>query len=230
MDKYDAIVVSLRHETPDVVSILFTLADGAILDYDAGQYITVYFDQTSKPEGKAYSLSSAPGEKPMSITVKRIGEYSKLLHNLKKGDTFKISRPYGFFNPATPKPLVCIAAGVGLAPIWSIIKHEHAQGNDKPVFLYYSNKTTRDISFSHELEAQHEAHINFQLIHHITRSPRVPAHMIAGRINLDRCVQVVDDPAYLICGSVDFVRSMHRGLVKRGVGQGSISTEIFFEL
>jgi ferredoxin-NADP reductase len=34
---------------------------------------------------------------------------------------------------------------------------------------------------------------------------------------------------YLLCGSVDFVRDMWRGLVDRGVATSAINTETFFE-
>lgn len=226
MEHFTATVEKIQRHSPDVVTIFFTVHCPALFDYTAGQYVTVYFENTGTPEGKAYSLSSAPSEELLSITVKKIGEHSTLLHNLKKGDTFEISRAYGYFNPLTEKPFVALAAGVGIAPIWSIIK-------DKPLqsaTLYYSNKTSQDITFHDELGAHDLCHDAFWLHHHITKEPPVSKAMHSGRINLDECVKNAEREAmYLICGSVEFVRGMFEGLTRRGVAPEAISTETFFE-
>ena len=73
-------------------------------------------------------------------------------------------------------------------------------------------------------------HRGVKIYQYITRQYDVPADMKKGRIDLDECVSAVpNEVTYLVCGSVDFVRDMWRGLVKRGVDGGSISTETFFE-
>ncbi len=230
MDKHTAIVTRVRQQSHDVVTLYFTLDDGSKLDYTAGQYITVYIDGGSHPEGKAYSLSSAPHQKYMSITIKKVGEYSGYLHSLKAGDRFTISSAYGFFNPMSKRPLVCISAGVGIAPIWSVLKDELKHDASRVAHLFYSNKTTGDIAFHDAITARDSAHESLKVAHHITRQDDVPAHMHIGRIDLDKCVEAVEDEAnYLICGSVDFVRSMWRGLSERGIAPELISTETFFE-
>ena len=71
MEWLTAKVLRVRRETDDIATIFFTVP-GRDFHYIAGQYITVFFEQSSTPEGKAYSLSSAPYEKLLSITVKRL--------------------------------------------------------------------------------------------------------------------------------------------------------------
>ena len=79
-------------------------------------------------------------------------------------------------------------------------------------------------------QAEREArHAGVEIRHHITRETPPPT-MQAGRIDLDTCVHAVEGEAmYLLCGSVDFVRDMWRGLVDRGVATSAINTETFFE-
>ena len=89
MEKLTAKVLRVTRETSDVVTIYFTVP-GVDFQYQAGQYITVFFEDSSTPAGKAYSLSSAPHESELSITVKKVGEYSGRLHALNAGDTFQI--------------------------------------------------------------------------------------------------------------------------------------------
>jgi ferredoxin-NADP reductase len=227
MERYTATVTRVRRETPDTVTLYFT--SDREFSYTAGQYITVFFPDSSTPEGKAYSLSSAPYEAWLSITVKRVGEYSTRLHALRAGDTFTISAAYGFFNPKTDQPLVGISAGCGLAPIWSIVKDELERDSKRVVKLFFSNRTTRDVPYADRLAEREARHAGVEIRHHITRETPPPT-MQAGRIDLDTCVHAVEGEAmYLLCGSVDFVRDMWRGLVDRGVATSAINTETFFE-
>lgn len=230
MARHEARIVRRRSEGKGVVTLFFTLMDGRTLAYEAGQYITVYFEGASTPEGKAYSLSSAPHEPQMSITVKNIGEFSGRLHALRVGDAFTISDAYGFFNPQTTRQLVCIGAGVGIAPLWSVLKHEYKNDAARVSHLFYSNKTIGDIAFHDELAVADRRHAGFAVTHHITRQADVPEGVRVGRINLEECLRVAaDDAAYLLCGSVEFVRDMWRQLVEGGVAAERISTETFFE-
>lgn len=222
-----AVVDKVEYVGNEMVVIYFH-AKG--LRYEPGQYITVYFQNSSTPAGKAYSLSSAPHEKLAHITVKRIGEFSGKLYSLKPGDSFDISQAYGHFNPHTDKPLVGVSAGVGIAPVWSVIKDELKRDEAKLVQLFCSNKDHAAIPHDSNLSKLGKRHDNFDVHHHITRRDDVPAHMYLGRIDVDDVVRAVEDEAnYLVCGSVEFVHDMWQGLTVRGVPASSISTETFFE-
>ena len=87
--KYHAVVTHVVQEAPRVWTIFFTV-DDATYSFVAGQYISVYFEETGLKTGKAYSLSSAPGDDTFSITVKKIGEFSSLLCALQPSDTFEV--------------------------------------------------------------------------------------------------------------------------------------------
>jgi oxidoreductase FAD/NAD(P)-binding domain protein len=230
MERYVAKVTRIHKESSDTITIYFRVEDDKQFIYTAGQYITVFFDDSSTPEGKAYSLSSAPHEDDLSITVKRVGEYSGKLHDLKPGDTFMISAAYGYFNPETSRPLVCISAGCGLAPIWSIVKDELRRDKGRLAHVFFSNRDAKEIPFHEALNGHEQAHDSLTVHHHITRNKQVPVNMHRGRIDLDACVKAVEGEVnYLLCGSVEFVRDMWRGLVDRGVSSSLISTETFFE-
>lgn len=225
MEKLTAIVKRVKVETPDITTIYFLLDDDWKLEYTAGQYITVFIAGSKVLQGKAYSLSSAPHEKWMSITVKNVGgEYSSYLCGLHKGDTFTISRAYGNFNPHTTKPIVALAAGVGISPIISVLKDKKATGVGPGSHLFYSNKSHHAIA--HKRSAATSGAV---IHHHITAEETVPAAMHKGRIVLDECVKAAEGAFYMICGSVDFVRDMWQGLTQRGIAPENITTETFFE-
>lgn len=220
--------ITKTEQVGDDIKIINFVADGLVCQ--AGQYITVYFDGSSTPSGKAYSLSSAPHEAEFQITVKRVGEFSGRLWDLVPGDMMSISEAYGHFNPHTDKPIVGLSAGVGIAPVWSMLKDELARDGQRLAHLFYTNKSYDSVSHHAAIETYRQAHEGFAVTHHITRSDRVPDSMKRGRIDLDKVIATVgDDVAYLVCGSVEFVRDMWQGLTQRGVAAAAISTEVFFE-
>ena len=220
-------VVKRAVNSPDVVTIFFTV-DGRPVRHLAGQYITVYFDDTDVKQGKAYSFSSCPDDEFSSITVKKIGLFSGKLHALKVGDSFTISQPYGFFHAHSGQSITAIAAGVGIAPIWSIIRHEVGRGTGAPIKLLYTNKTCDDIIFRSAIDELNGNFDNFSSQYFVTRQPdalyttrRIAAQQDIGDIS--------EDQRFYICGSQDFVKSIWQQLREVGVGEDSISTETFFE-
>lgn len=223
--RFDVTIVKVQRNTRDVATIHF-LVNGKPLVHQAGQYITVYFDDTDVREGKAYSLSSAPGDQTSSITVKKVGLFSGKLHQLRPGDTMSISLPYGSFNAYKQAPIVAIASGVGISPIWSIVRDESMRQTGRPIKLFYSNKTLEDVIFHDEIE-QLVASKRVSCEHFITRNPESP--YVNRRIDpVDDASQYAEDHCYYVCGTTEFVRDMWRGLVGAGVPESSISTETFF--
>ena len=84
-------------------------------------------------KGRLIVFSSAPDDELMSITVKNVGgEFSSYLCSRNVGDKLQISHAYGDFNPQTESPLVGIAAGCGLSPIWSVMA-----SSSQPTFFIF---------------------------------------------------------------------------------------------
>lgn len=227
-NQLEATVIKRTLNTPDVVTLDFTV-NGKPMLFTAGQYITVYFEDTDIKQGKAYSISSSPHDPHTSITVKKIGLFSGKLHSLKVGDTFTISSPYGFFNTRNDKPIVAIAAGVGIAPIWSIIRYEYSRQHDHlPVSLLYSNKSRDHISFRADIDGLSASEPTFLRQYFVTQ--KNDAEYISRRINIAKDLSGdVDNHNFYVCGSADFVGAMWRQLIRAGVHEHSISTETFFE-
>ncbi len=212
-------------ETPSVTTIYFTV-DGSILPYEAGQYITVYFDYTGVLSGKAYSLSSSPRDSQMSITVKRIGLFSGLLCDLKPGETVAISEPYGFFNAHAGRPIIALAGGVGIAPLWSMLRFH----DTLPAKLLYSNKTQADIALRAAIDAYSESRDELSVKYFLTQESASPSLGTPRRIDLARDL-TSDDYSHMfyVCGSVNFVAGMWQQLMACRVPEDSIATETFFE-
>lgn len=161
--EYRVKVRETTHVTSDIRKIVFTLPPGETIDFKPGQYIQVNI--TGTDEQRAYSMASSPSIKEsVEINVKLIpeGVGSGFLHNLKEGDELTISGPYGdFYLQNTNRDILCVAGGVGLAPLKSIIAYWEEYCPHRNIELYYGARTTKDL-YDHEIfKALDEKYPNF---------------------------------------------------------------------
>ncbi len=125
-------------ESENITSFYLKPEDGGALpEFLPGQYITLRVPTADgSTTMRNYSLSNQPGRDYFRISVKREvaptagapdGYVSSLLHdNMAEGDTLEIGPPCGEFflnvNDRHERPLVLLAAGIGITPIMSILK------------------------------------------------------------------------------------------------------------
>lgn len=220
-EKNNCRVLTKRVETHDVVTIDFIPESDADYSYKPGQYINIFLPNTSTSEGKSYSLSSAPREGVLSITVKRIGEFSDYLSNLKVGEIFQATTPYGFFfTESDTSELVLISGGIGIAPFRSMI----INSPDRPIYLFSSHKTQGDDIFGSEMRKRVQENPLFHFYETFTRTggERLNAQTILSKTEIHKTTE------FFLCGSIGFVRDMWKGLVSQGIPEEVIYTEAFF--
>lgn len=227
MEKFRARVKGARKDASDIKTIFLEKPDNFV--YASGQYVTVFMPGGSHPEGKAYSLSSATFEDLLSITVKKVGEYSGYLHELEIGDFVEISNGYGFFNPETDDQLIGIVTGCGVAPVWSVIKQTLKEDPSRKIDLFFGNKDCQGIPFLEEISEHEQKFENFTAHHYITRAKNLPKSMYEGRINFADCIKADDGEAtHLTCGSEDFVGDVWQALSAYSVDESKIVSETFY--
>lgn len=223
-NKLTAIVTEKIQQTPDVWSVNFLVNDRP-LPAEAGQYISVYFDDTDVNEGKAYSLSSCPGDNYSQITVKRVGLFSDKITSFEAGDTFKISSAYGFFDAFDDQPAIFIGQGVGISPLYSIVRQRVRQTPKQSLQLYYTNKTDQDIIFKKELN---ELSVEGDLSVHLYVTRDSSSQYYGERFSVRDLNDFSPETCFYICGTVEFTRAIWRQLINSGVSEKNISVEVFF--
>ncbi|MGV1034526.1 MAG: ferric reductase-like transmembrane domain-containing protein [Microbacteriaceae bacterium] len=124
---------SLRHELrvsrverlgPDVVSVYVTGRQLQRLAAEGGQYLHWRFWTPSIWwQSHPYSLSAAPVNNELRITVRGTGAGSAALLSMQPGTRVGIAGPYGRFTAASrTKPRVALlGAGMGIAPIRAVM-------------------------------------------------------------------------------------------------------------
>ncbi len=216
-------------ETDSAVTL--ELSSEQTLSYVPGQFLTIYLPELATPEGKAYSIASAPHE-PLRITVSARGEFSRHLCAMHVGDTLHASDPSGYFySESKSSTLIMLAAGIGIAPFRSIILDALRNEPTRRLMLFYTNRTIADVVFRDELDALAATHPNFTVHHFITREDLLPAGITRGRMSAEAIIREVGDaadPEYFMCGSIEFVRDFWRGLKAAGIAEDRLYTEAFF--
>ncbi|GIG40974.1 putative oxidoreductase [Cellulomonas phragmiteti] len=155
----DKRVLSRSAVSVDLVPELTT----ELTDYRPGQFLTLLV-----PHGdgahveRSYSLSSSPDvDARMSITVARVpgGRGSSWIHDdLGPEDVVQARPPAGRFVPrCLDESVVMVAAGTGIAPVFSIIKSVLAAGRGR-VDLLHLARDAEHLYFRSELAALAQAH------------------------------------------------------------------------
>jgi NAD(P)H-flavin reductase/predicted pyridoxine 5'-phosphate oxidase superfamily flavin-nucleotide-binding protein len=123
-------------ESADVTSFIFAARDGGPFPpFEAVQHLPIELDvpDLEEPVRRTYSLSSAPGDERLRISVKREPEglASNHLHDrVEPGDFVNARKPVGIFGlPCGECPVVLVSAGIGVTPMISML-HALASKND----------------------------------------------------------------------------------------------------
>lgn len=141
------------------ISIRFQDLNGDYPSYKAGQFLTLVFRFGEREVRRSYSFSSSPDlDEPYEVTVKRVdnGEISRLLHHRTQvGDEITVLEPQGLFtfDPVKEgkRTIFLFAAGVGVTPLFSILKTALTSEPQTKVVLVYSNSSKEKTIFYDEL-------------------------------------------------------------------------------
>ena len=233
--KFDCVLVSKKKEAEGVITLKFKPKKTGKISFIPGQFVIVHLKNRSGLKGKPYTISSIPSDKFLSITVKKIGEFSTALHNLMIGASVIIDGPMGQFFPEEKNgELVFLAAGIGAAPFFSIIRNYAERGHlkNKKIHLFYSNKTKKDIAFFDELNSISDKNKNPRIFYYLTRQKikdgrieefkRIDAKSIKNKLGR------LEDKDYFICGSADFVSDIRRAILDEGVEKQNVHVEPFY--
>ncbi|WDE08563.1 NO-inducible flavohemoprotein [Thalassomonas viridans] len=123
-------------ESAVITSFYFEPLDGKEVPlFEPGQFLTLILDDVDGAQVRRnYSLSDAPGNRYLRISVKREprGAVSNYLHRrLSPGDKVKLLPPCGDFTlRKNNKPLVLLTGGVGITPAISMLNSEAGSGRD----------------------------------------------------------------------------------------------------
>ena len=148
-------VVAVKHPNASTTEVTLRARRIPIKRQRAGQFLFVRFpgDQALN-ESHPFTISSAPGEDILRLTIKASGDFTRALFSkLLAGADAIVEGAYGMFNYKTGgQRQIWIAGGIGLTPFLSFIRD--MDGNlDRDVDFYFTVRHPEEALFVDEIEA-----------------------------------------------------------------------------
>ena len=170
-----------------------------------------------------FSITSAPHERALRITVKAVGDYTRALRGLEAGAEAVVEGPYGSFShQAVPgRRQLWLAGGIGVTPFLSMARSLR-YANEPAVDFYYCVEHADEAYFLDELRAVAARREDFRIF--------VVPRDEAGFLTAERLASESGDLAsreILICGPPAMIESLRSQLTASGVLGERIHAEEF---
>jgi len=151
-------VTALEPLTHDIRLLRLKVDDDDPFPFRPGQYVDIRIPEHDA-EHRSFSMAnttSAPDELEFMIKLYPGGRFSGLLEDdgLKLGDALSVTGPYGMFTlrASSPRRLVFIGGGAGMAPILSLLRSMAESGVERPATYYYGARRESDLFHLDELD------------------------------------------------------------------------------
>ena len=127
----------------------------APIKFWAGQYVDITVRTKNGEEiTRSFSMANTPDQtQKLRFIIKKYpdGRFSNELDagGIEVGAAVTVRGPYGscFRREGRTGPIVLVAAGSGMSPIWSILHDHIASGEDRPVHFFYGARTRDDLFY-----------------------------------------------------------------------------------
>jgi ferredoxin-NADP reductase len=230
-------------ESRGIRSFYLQASDGAGLPgFEPGQHlpVRVRLEGQQAPAIRTYSVSSSPSDEFLRISVKRDGSVSSHLHDrIQVGDQIEARAPQGDFTvqASERRPLVLLAAGVGITPLLSMLREVVYQGKRinrmRPTWLIQSSRSVADLAFRDEIdELVARAGDKIKVLRVISQPPidgSADRYDRTGRIDVEllKTLLPLNDYDYYLCGPGSFTQALYDGLRTLRIPDDRIHAETF---
>jgi propane monooxygenase reductase subunit len=141
--------------TSDIRRLHLTVQDDEPFIFKPGQYVDIHVPG-HEGEHRSFSMANTnPGELEFMIKLYPGGRFSGLLADgaIKPGDELTVTGPYGVFTlrSSSPRRLLFIGGGAGMAPILSLLRSLSESGSGREATYYYGARTEADLFHLQEL-------------------------------------------------------------------------------
>jgi predicted ferric reductase len=176
-------VASVVQESPDVYSVIMKGRNLWRLGAEGGQFFEWRFlTRGHFLVAHPYSLSAAPTDSYLRITVKGLGDHSRSLAAVKVGTRVLIEGPYGVFRAGwtEKRRVVLIGGGIGVTPVRALL--DEFKDSVKIDFIYRVSHE-EDLALKAELDQIAAQSGGMTKIHYMVGSrrehPMDAAHLLS---------------------------------------------------
>jgi propane monooxygenase reductase subunit len=225
-------VQSVDPLTHDIRRLVLSLGEPAELEFHPGQYVDISIPGANGAH-RSFSMANLPSEKGrLEFMIKLFpdGRFSGLLADgsISEGDELDIKGPYGVFTlrDQSPRRLLFIGGGAGMAPILCLLRSLAERGIERPAVYYYGARTEADLFHRDELAALETQLPAFRFV------PALSEDDWDGETGLitdvvDRLEEGFDAVDAYVCGPPPMVEAAQGLLIARGVPESRIYYDKF---
>jgi predicted ferric reductase len=218
-------VEAVNHPNGTTTEVVLHAKKDAIQKQRAGQFLFVRFphDKTLD-ESHPFTISSAPREDVLRVTVKASGDFTRhLFSHLQAGADAIVEGGYGMFNYKTGgQKQIWVAGGIGVTPFLAFIRD--MDGNlSHDVDFYYTVRHREEAIFADEIESAAK------------KNPRLRAHIrfssTDGSLTVDEIVKNaggdISGHHVYMCGPLPMVQAFEKKFLEAKVPAANIHYEEF---
>jgi len=235
--KFNAVVSRKRALTHDIFELRLQLIDPPVIDFIAGQYVQLESEEYKGRDAvmRAYSMSSVPSDREViELIIRKVPEgimTTWIFDYLKEGQKIRFSGPYGeFFLRDTQAPIIFIAGGSGMSPIYSIIRDMIAKNMRREAIYFFGALTQADLFYLDELHRIEQQQAWFRFIPSLSREPEGTDWGGERGIITQTLTKFKPDcrghEAYL-CGSPGLIEASNKTLIAAGIDPACIYYDKF---
>jgi sulfite reductase subunit B len=141
-------ILSFKRETNDC----FLIRVDFKCSHDPGQFVQVYLPGIGEAPISIASYST----EFLDLNIREVGNVTKALAKMKKGDTVFVRGPYGKGYPMdklSGRDIIIVGGGSGVAPLKGILSYiDKNKANFGEVMVYFGFRTPEDILFKDEMK------------------------------------------------------------------------------
>ena len=215
-------VEQIVHEGPGVYSIIMKGRSLNKLDSHGGQFFGWRF--LTKGQwwiSHPYSLSAAPTDKYLRVTVKDLGDQSGVIKDIKPGTRVFFEGPYGTFvaSRASKGHVVLVGGGVGITPLRALLE-EFAVS--KEIDVIFRASKAEDLVLRHELDEL--AKMRGARVHYLVGSR--DEHPMSAKY-ISALIPAFRDADVYVCGPTPLVEAVKEAAKTVGIPKNRFHDEAF---
>lgn len=194
--------------------------------YEPGTFVFINRPDRDPRELHPFSISSSPAERDLRVSVRMVGDFTRDLLNLEKGDPIEVFGPFGGFTPHRYPDLrrvICVGSGIGITPFLGMLRFEAINDDFRRIWLYYIAKDAAHAPYDAEIREAvpvADSYVDYELWETVERGrPSAEALLEATR--------PLEGISVMLCGRPEFIRDMARQFAEAGIPPERIIAEDF---
>jgi ferredoxin-NADP reductase/predicted pyridoxine 5'-phosphate oxidase superfamily flavin-nucleotide-binding protein len=234
-------VTTITDESSVIKSFILTSENKQRPSFISGQFLTLKANINNQETIRTYTISSSPHDDDYRISVKREGTFSSYLHDmLQVGDTLQVKAATGdfTFDAQEERPVVLIAAGVGITPMismarFSLLESIRTRSPRKLTFIHSAHDKDQRAFFNELKEIENNSSGNIRCFWALSKiddslEPYKDFNL-HGRISKKflNAILPLDDYDFYLCGPTGFMQATYDILRELGVNDTRIMAESF---